>query len=163
MSAPLAGHLGHLLGSGGFVAVALGSVAFADLRQRAERPRRQWPSPLLAVTAAGIVGAAGVHLAVTPEHFGEAFVYGLFFAVTAALQLALAAALVARPGRGLLRVAVAANLAVVLLWLMTRTIAIPLGPDAGSTEEIGVLDLLATGFELVSLTAGAVLLRRRQA
>jgi hypothetical protein len=49
----------------------------------------------------------------------------------------------------------------VALWAITRFVGVPIGPDNGATEELGVLDIFATGAELA--TAGALihLLRAR--
>jgi len=99
------------------------------------------PLPALAGVSAL---AAGIHGAVCPEHFGESALYGSFFLGVAAGQLAFAALVLTRPSRRLLALGLGGNAAVVLLWLLTRTVAIPLGPAAGTTEEIGALDLVAS-------------------
>ncbi len=46
------------------------------------------------------------------------------------------------------------NLAIAGLWLVTRTVGIPLfGPHAGEVEEVGVADLFATTSELALVVA----------
>ena len=47
------------------------------------------------------------------------------------------------------------NAATICLWLSTRLIEIPLGPNAGATEAFGVLDVTASVFEFV-VVAGCV-------
>jgi hypothetical protein len=66
--------------------------------------------------------------------------------------------LLARPSRVLLAAGALGNAAIVVLWLVTRTIGIPLGPAAGSVESVGGLDILASGFEIVGLVAAALVL-----
>jgi hypothetical protein len=107
------------------------------------------------VTAAAAVAAGLVHLVVLPVHLRESLLYGAFFAATAAAQIGWAALVLVRPSRRLLTVGAAANAAVVLLWLLTRTVGIPLGPSAGEVESVSGLDLLATAAEL-AVVAGAV-------
>ena len=96
--------------------------------------------------AAGLsLVAALVHLWVTPEHLEEWWGYGAFFLVCAAAQALYAPLLLRRPNRAILLLGVAGNLAVVILWLVTRTTGIPLfGPHAGEVEEAGALDLACT-------------------
>ena len=45
------------------------------------------------------------------------------------------------------------NLAIVLLWLATRTVGLPIGPDPGEVEPAGLHDLLATADELAIVLA----------
>ncbi|HWC35870.1 MAG TPA: hypothetical protein VG650_13720 [Mycobacteriales bacterium] len=114
----------------------------------------------LPLVGLGSAAAACVHFVVMPEHFREATIYGLFFAIAATMQLGFAALTLARPSRSLIRAGLAGNASVVLLWLCTRTVAIPLGPDAGTTEAVSGLDILATGFELLIVAAAIITLRR---
>jgi hypothetical protein len=89
--------------------------------------------------------AALVHLWVTPEHFEEWWGYGTFFLVCAVAQGLYAPILLRWPSRPILLLGVAGNLAVVILWLVTRTTGVPLfGPHAGEVEEAGALDLVCT-------------------
>lgn len=108
------------------------------------RPPFMWLPALAAASAL----AAGIHGAVCPEHFGESALYGSFFLVLAAGQLAFAALILTRPSRRLLALGLGVNAVVVLLWLLTRTVAVPLGPAAGTTEKIGALDLVASVAEV---------------
>jgi hypothetical protein len=139
---------------------AWGTDAFVQTSPAAgllEAGRRVTLLPLVALAGAG---AAGVHAVVMPEHFEESWLYGTFFLVAALAQLSYSAWLLVRPSRELLIVGLAGNLSIVVLWLVTRTVGIPLGPAAGTTEEFGGLDMLAAFFELAT-ALGAVLLLRR--
>ena len=98
--------------------------------------------------------AAGVHLWVVPEHFEEWWGYGTFFLVLAAAQGVYALGLLRSVSLPFLLLGVAGNLAVVILWLVTRTSGVPLlGPHAGEVEGVGVLDLACTLAE-VGIVAG---------
>jgi hypothetical protein len=166
-------HLWHILEALGFLITSLGGIAAAEFIQGRKRRRGSAvpapaPAPatgarrrstLLPLVAFAGAAAAGVHYAVMPEHFKEATLYGSFFAVAATTQLVYSVLLLVRPSRTLLWAGAAGNLAIVLLWLATRTIAIPLGPDAGETEAVGALDILATVFE-VTFVVGAIMLLR---
>jgi hypothetical protein len=56
---------------------------------------------------------------------------------------------------------VAGNLAVAILWLVTRTTRVPLqGPHAGEVERVGVLDLACTVAEVgIVVGLGALAIR----
>jgi hypothetical protein len=98
--------------------------------------------------------AAAIHLWVVPEHLEEWWGYGAFFVVLAAAQGLYGLGLLRPPSRPYLLVGVAGNLAVAILWLVTRTTGIPLlGPHAGEVEGVGWLDLACTLGE-VGIVAG---------
>jgi FtsP/CotA-like multicopper oxidase with cupredoxin domain len=108
--------------------------------------------------AALSLGAAISHASVMPEHFEEWWGYGTFFLLIAAFQAFYGVALVRWRRPSLSMLGIAANLAVVVLWLVTRTVGIPLfGPHAGEVEEIGAVDLSATVVELALVVALTVL------
>ena len=94
--------------------------------------------------------AALIHLWVTPEHFGEWWGYGSFMLAAFVAQAIYAAALLVWPRwRLILQAGVSGNLAIIGMWVVTRTVAIPLGPAAGEMEGIGALDLICTASEVV--------------
>jgi hypothetical protein len=96
-----------------------------------------------------------------PEHFAEWWGYGAFFLVSAAAQVLYVPLLLRWPSRGILLLGVGGNLGIVSLYLLTRTVGIPLfGPHAGEVEGAGFMDLCATSSELGIVAAlVAVLLR----
>ncbi|HZJ49513.1 MAG TPA: hypothetical protein VFF07_01380 [Actinomycetota bacterium] len=122
--------------------------------------------------AAMLAGAASIiHASVIGEHFGESILFGLFFAVATAFQLLWAPAALTWPRRGLLIVGAAGNAAIMLVWLASRSVGLPVGPEPWSRETVALPDLLATIFEggVVLLVAslrsmpplqGEVLIRR---
>ena len=80
--------------------------------------------------------AALIHLWVMPEHFGEWWGYGAFFLVAASAQFLYVPLLVLRPNRTVLLLGIIGNSAIVLLWLLTRVVGIPLfGPEAWEVEK----------------------------
>lgn len=99
----------------------------------------------LRVAAALSLLAAAIHLWVVPEHLQEWWGYGAFFLMLAVVQGLYGFGLLRRPSRPYLLLGATGNLAVVILWLVTRTTGIPLlGPHAGEIEGVGVLDLACT-------------------
>jgi hypothetical protein len=131
-------------------------VAVGDI----ETGRRRGAT-ILYLAAALSLFAALIHLWVVPEHLEEWWGYGAFFLAAAAAQGLYGAVLLRRPGRSLFLVGIGGNLAVVALWVVTRTAGIPLfGPHAGEVEGVGVVDLCATASELGIVAAlGTVMLR----
>jgi hypothetical protein len=105
--------------------------------------------------------AALIHLWVTPEHFEEWWGYGTFFLVTAAVQVLYAPLVLLLPTRMVLLLGIAGNLAIVGLYLLTRTVGIPFfGPGAGEVEGFGFVDVCATASEVgIAVALGAALLR----
>ena len=105
--------------------------------------------------------AALIHLWVAPEHFEEWWGYGAFFLVAALAQALYAPLVVVWPTRIVLLLGIGGNLAIVVLYLLTRTVEIPLfGPGAGEVEGFCFVDVCATSSEVgIAVALGAVLLR----
>ena len=125
------------------------------------RPAQGRASTTLRAVAAFSLLAAMIHLWVMPEHFEEWWGYGTFFLVSAIAQGLYAPGLLLWPNRVILLAGVAGNLAIVILWLVTRTSGIPLfGPHAGDVEGIGALDLACTLAEVgIVVGVGALAMR----
>jgi hypothetical protein len=129
--------------------------------QAASAERDRGARAALWLAAGGLVGAAVVHAVVVPQHFAEALSYGLFFVVSALLQTAAAVLVVRAPTRPLLQVVVGSSVAIVVLWAVTRTSGLPLGPEPGEAEPVGILDLVASGCEILTAGATAIALLAR--
>jgi hypothetical protein len=101
--------------------------------------------------------AALIHAWVMPEHFGEWWGYGTFFLLVALAQWFYALALLRWPRQPTFLLGILGHLAIIGLYIVTRTAGIPLfGPHAGEVEEIGVVDLTSKLAELtlvISLVA----------
>jgi hypothetical protein len=120
-------------------------------------PARGWKM-LVALT---LVGAAAIHVAVTPQHFDEWFAAGVFFVVLAVAEAVSGAVMASRVGerpaaRGLVAALSAGTIA---LWVVSRTVGLPFGPDPGMPEAIGVLDVTSTALEALTLVALWALVR----
>ena len=95
------------------------------------------------------VAAALVHLWATPAHLLDWWAYGAFFLAVALCQGIFAALLLRWSGVYPLLVAgITGNLSVVLVFVLTRTNGLPIGPHAGEVEGAGLLDVAATTAEL---------------
>src|SRR5215212_7527922 len=104
--------------------------------------RRQ---PDIALRLRGSLGlasasAALIHVMVASHHFSEWWLFGTGFVVMAVLQLLTAIAL-ERTRWGLaLPAAVVVNVPIVVLWVWSRTLGLPFGPEAGEAEAVGIAD-----------------------
>ena len=109
---------------------------------------------LLHAAAALSLLAALIHTWVIYEHYGEWWGYGLFFFGVGSVQGCYAGTLLLWPRRLIYRLGIACNVAIILLYVVTRTVGIPfLGPDAGMVEQVGTLDLFCTYVELALVLA----------
>ena len=107
--------------------------------------------------AALSMAAAAIHFAVMGEHFAEYVAFGVFFSVVAWLQASWAVGVIVLPSRRLLLVGLVGNALVVLVWLSSRTIGLPIGPEAGAAEPAAFVDVLSTILE-VAIVAGTAML-----
>jgi hypothetical protein len=101
-----------------------------------------------------------IHLWVVPEHFEEWWGYGAFFLVAAVAQVVYVPLLLRWPNQTVLLLGIVGNSAIVLLYLLTRVVGIPLfGPEAGEVEGVGIIDVCATSSEAAIVVAlGALVL-----
>ncbi|HEX2728958.1 MAG TPA: hypothetical protein VHM16_04335 [Rubrobacteraceae bacterium] len=121
---------------------------------------RQSTGGLLAAAAMLSTVGAALHMLVVPEHFEEWWGYGTFFLITALAQGFGGIALWRWPGHPLFLIGIAGNLAIVGLWLTTRSVGVPFfGPHAWEIEGIGAVDLACTLSEIVLIFTLSVLLR----
>src|SRR4051794_27985651 len=102
--------------------------------------------PRRALQAAAVLSleAAVIHVRVAPEHFAEWWGYGAFFVLAAAAELAFVCVLAWRPSGWLVQAGIWGSLATMLMYLISRTGGIPLGPDAGAVESVDGLGVAAT-------------------
>jgi len=112
--------------------------------------------------AAGLVtmGAGFVHALAGESHFSIWWGYGLFFAIVSICQLLGGAALFFWRSRGLYWTGIAGTAVILALYVLTRTVGVPFGPEAGEVERIGLLDFISKAFELSYLALIVALLRR---
>lgn len=153
------------------VAPAL-AAPYEDVAGEPARARR------LRVCAGGLaIAAALVHGVVSQGHVDEWWGYAAFFVVAALAQGIFGLLLLGAPwqydaagrydplrgapvARALYTAGIAGTLVLVIVYLVTRTVGIPLfGPDAGQVESVGADGVIAKGYEL-ALIACLVPLRR---
>ena len=112
------------------------------------------------VIACGLaLGAGMIHVAAAVDHLNHYWLHGVFFAVLAAGQLALSVGLYRSTRTHPLVIAIVTSLAVVMLWVLTRTSGLPVGPEPWHAEPVGPLDAVATADELLLALLAALQLR----
>src|SRR5215472_3112623 len=115
---------------------------------------------LLGGMAALSVGAATIHFAVMFEHFAEYTLYGVFFLVISWAQMIWPAVLIWRPSRPWLWLGIAGNAIVIAVYVASRTVGLPFGPDLHHAETVGALDVVSCVLELALIVGCAGLLAR---
>jgi hypothetical protein len=122
-------------------------------------------SAAVAWVAGGLMAAAGVlHLAFAPDHIKEYLPFGIAFYVMGVGQLGGAVAVgVWKRSRRVLFAAVLANVGLCALWLVTRTVGLPIGATPWTAEKIGVADSVCVAFQLTLAGLLGFLLARRPA
>src|SRR5436190_13617393 len=103
-------------------------AAASDARSGTRSRERPYVDALLHLAALSIVAGA-IHAVAAPPHFAETWARGAFFLVLAAFQLAWGALVYARPSSRALRVGAAVNLLVIGVWIGSRAVGAPFGPD----------------------------------
>jgi hypothetical protein len=105
------------------------------------------------------LSAGAIHAIAAIDHFSHWWLYGAFFLVLAYGQVLWGVALLRKaPSDRVLRLGAYANLAIVAVWLYSRTIGVPLGPQSG-TEPVGVGDAAAVLVQLVLAAYVALIVR----
>ncbi len=114
-------------------------------------------SQLVGRASSGSCGAAEK----VGEHFEEWWGYGAFFLVAALAQVLYIPLVLVWPTRIVLLLGIGGNLTIVALYLLTRTVGIPLfGPGVGEVEGVGFIDLCATASEVgIAAALGAAVFR----
>jgi hypothetical protein len=113
---------------------------------------------LRAVVASTLLGAAVIHTAQVPSHLAEWWAAGVTFVALAAAQGILGAAACRWWDRRVVwLLAQAISVAAIGLWALSRTVGLPIGPEAGAPEPVGRADLAAVGLEAATLVAAALL------
>jgi hypothetical protein len=114
----------------------------------------QTPTVAIAVAAACLLGAEGIHTAVIAEHFTEWWAEGAFFLALSIVEGVLAAALLVTPALRTCQAAAAlVSVATIGVWVWSRTTGLPIGPEAGYPELVGRADTVATLLEALTALA----------
>lgn len=134
-----------LIGGLGTLVVVTMLADRGGLLPKAPVPFGRW----VAMIVAGLsVGAASIHFAVIGAHFEEYPPYGVAFVALAWFQVGWAVAYLQAPRRRLAIAAIAVNAGALAVWLASRTVGLPIGPEDGHVEAIGPLDIAAVLMEL---------------
>lgn len=140
----------------------MSSTAQATACARPDQSRSHVDRADTVLIAAISCSIALLHASAAVGHLSESALYFALFMALAIFQLAwgIAVGATATPRRLLLAGALA-NAGVVAVWVGSRTLGLPIGPDLGHPEAIGIPDLVATvdGVALI-LTSGVMLTRR---
>jgi len=108
------------------------------------------------VLATASIAAGLIHATVVPHHLAESTILGVAFVATAIFQIAWAAAVSVRLDRRVLDVGTVVNGAVVVAWIVSRTVGLPFGPHAWLAEPVGAMDATATILELLIVFGSAL-------
>jgi len=134
----------------------------ARWRRRADRlaAREASAAEELALVAALLVFVSSlIHSNVIVDHFEEYWLFGVFFAVVTLLQALCTALICAAPlNRRILTAGAVLNAALVVVYAISRTTGVPVGPQPWRPEAVGEVDMLSTVDEVFAvILVGAVL------
>ena len=105
-------------------------------------------TPLAVIAAALSLAAAGIHFSVISEHLEEYVLFGVLFFALGWFQLVWAQVYLVWPRPPVAALAILVNLGAVLVWVTSRTVGMPIGPEPWVPEQVGFADLLASSFEI---------------
>ena len=103
------------------------------------------------------LGAAAIHLSVAPDHLQVYVPFGMLCIAQAILGLAAWL----RPSRSVLTAGMLIALGCQVVWTISRTAGLPVGPNTGRPETAGFPDLVTTLFEVTSIPLFLILIWRR--
>src|SRR5829696_2318373 len=110
-----------------------------------------WQEVLRWTAVATLAGSASIHASVTAEHFEEWFAEGAFFLLLQVVEMVLALAIAGRRAtRNTYKAAIVASIATIAVWAVSRTVGMPIGPDAWTAEPVGRSDAISTLLELMT-------------
>jgi hypothetical protein len=143
--------------------LSLGVLAATGLGLYAVRRRRAWAvtagglaepvapsSGWRAAAAVGLVLSAALHIGLTPAHFEEAAVQGIFFCVVGVAAAVVAAAILVWPSRPAYLAGAGISLALIVLWAVFLVVP---PPGAEAAETVSLVGLITKATELVALIA----------
>jgi hypothetical protein len=136
-----------------------GSVATAESGLHGADAARTLAGEMKLTLALASLSAALIHVMAGAHHFAEWWLFGVGFMVMAVAQVVSAASLALSTARPALGAAAALNAAIVVLWAWSRTLGLPIGPEAGTAEGIGVADVMASVTEAIIVAATIASLR----
>lgn len=115
--------------------------------------RPAWRAVARAAAILTLVGSAVIHFSQVRAHLEEWRPSGITFLVLAGAEVVLAVAMLIGASRPAYLLGIWVSQATILLWLLSRTVGIPFGPEAFVPEPVGRPDLTATALEAITLAA----------
>ena len=107
-------------------------------------------------------GAGIIHVQATAWHVHEYAPFAALFVLLAASQFAWGIAVYRRPEPRFLRAGIALSLGVVAIWVASRTVGLPVGPERWSPEPVSAADAICTADEAVLALLAWLQLRPRR-
>lgn len=107
------------------------------------------------------LGAAAIHLSVAPDHLLVYVPFGMLFIAVGIAQAILGLAAWLRPSRSVSTAGMLIALGCQVVWTISRTAGLPVGPNTGRPETAGFADLVTTLFEVTSIPLFLILIWRR--
>ena len=153
--------LTNLLIVGWFVALRGGRLPLSSTKP-ATSPAAQAASSrahdvrLLLIT--GLLATAAIHAAVIRQHLTHWQPAGLSFALLTLTEVAVAALLLTRRHRNSSLAALIVSIAPLAVWLVSRTVGLPIGPTTGTRLGTGLPEEMAVVLETATLLAALALL-----
>lgn len=143
----------------------------AEKGDAAVRPAEVWDDglaapvgrsqPLVAAIAVSLAAGA-IHALAMVDHFDHYWLYGVFFLAVTYGQAVWPVWVDRHPhDRRALVIGAAGNLLVAAVWVVSRTLGPPIGPEAWEPERIGAMDVMATLDQLVIAALVVVLVAPR--
>ena len=133
---------------------AMAWLCLDALRRRLTRSRlaESFAPPVLwrMVAVGGLLASAVLHAGLTPVHFEEVSIHGVFFAAASAAAAIIAATILAWPSRPAYIAGVGVALTLIVLWAVFQLVP---PPGAGVVEEVDPVGLFTKATELVAITA----------
>ena len=150
--------------------LSLGVLAASGLGLYAVRRRRTWTvaasglavpvtpsSGWRAAAVAGLILSAALHVGLTPAHFEEVAVQGIFFCVAGAAAAVIAAAILVWPSHPAYLAGAGISLALIVLWAVFLLVP---PPGAEAAEAVSPVGVITKATELVALIACTALWSR---
>ncbi|MFL5798836.1 MAG: hypothetical protein ACJ77A_13005 [Actinomycetota bacterium] len=118
------------------------------------------PARVLSAIALASIGAGAIHIAAAATEGADSAQNLAFFGVVAAAQIVWGAVALVRAPRWWLALGAVGNLVVLVTWVVSRTVGLPVGEYAGVVLPVGFPDALVTALEAVIVVGSAGLVIR---
>lgn len=122
------------------------------------RPRAREAVALGVAVASGV--AAAIHATALGAHLEGSRLFAAAFAAMAVAQSGWMVLILAGPSRRRYLAGAGLNGAIALIWLLSRTVGLPVGPHPWTAEAVGAMDANATVAELLAVLGSMVLASR---